>query len=232
MYGIIEVLLGAGILKHTGVRPRGLFSKLYTQVPGMRDLMGYLGGVGATRENLRALLEAGESPCIFPGGVREVAKRKGEQYQLFWGESVTFARMAVEYGYSITPVAIMGPEHAYTIVWDANDILNSPPLRLLRRYGLLSRLTGSRVKLEDLPIPPISRGIGPTAIPRPERCYISICPPLDTQSYRGREGDKGAMLELREQVAGAIRDELKQLEKRRDEDPDKGMLRTLLTRHG
>jgi hypothetical protein len=33
---------------------------------------------------------------VYPGGGREVAKRKGEKYQLLWKERVGFARLAIE----------------------------------------------------------------------------------------------------------------------------------------
>ncbi|XXT18877.1 lysophospholipid acyltransferase family protein [Sorangium sp. So ce429] len=233
LYGTFDVLLAAGIFKHTGVLPRGMFTKVYAHVPLWRDFLNYLGCVEATREQLRALLEAGESPCVTPGGVREVAKRKGEQYQLFWGNRLGFVQLAVEYGYPLTPVAIMGPEHAYTILWDANDIMSSPPFKLMQRLGILERLgVGGKTPLSDVPIPPLARGLGPTLLPRPERCYISVCDPIETLSYRGREGDKEAMLELRGRVQSAIERELRQLEKKRSDDQDKGTLRKLLTRFG
>jgi 1-acyl-sn-glycerol-3-phosphate acyltransferase len=50
-------------------------------------------------------MEDGRSILVFPGGGREVTKRRGEKYRLIWGERMGFARMAIECGYPIVPVA-------------------------------------------------------------------------------------------------------------------------------
>jgi hypothetical protein len=36
---------------------------------------------------------------VFPGGGREVTKRKGEAHKVIWKERTGFARMAIEHGY-------------------------------------------------------------------------------------------------------------------------------------
>lgn len=37
-----------------------------------------------TPENCAALMQAGQSILVFPGGGREVMRRKGEAYRLIW----------------------------------------------------------------------------------------------------------------------------------------------------
>ena len=39
-------------------------------------------------------MAAGESVLLFPGGVREAYKRKGEEYRTFWPEEPEFVRMS------------------------------------------------------------------------------------------------------------------------------------------
>ena len=54
-------------------------------------------------EYCAALMEAGQHILVFPGGGREVMRRKGEAYQLIWKQRTGFARLAIEHGYDIIP---------------------------------------------------------------------------------------------------------------------------------
>ena len=65
-------------------------------------------------------MKAGENILLFPGGAREVAKRKGEAYQLVWKKRLGFVRLAVEHSYRILPFASVGQEDAFSIILDAN----------------------------------------------------------------------------------------------------------------
>ena len=63
---------------------------------------------------------------VYPGGGREVAKRKGESYKLIWKERMGFARLAIEHGYTIVPFAAVGAEEAVDIVLDGDNPLMAP----------------------------------------------------------------------------------------------------------
>jgi 1-acyl-sn-glycerol-3-phosphate acyltransferase len=54
---------------------------------------------------------------VFPGGGREVTKRKGQQYQLIGKNCEGFAVMAIEQGYPIIPFASVGTNTAWTYSW-------------------------------------------------------------------------------------------------------------------
>ena len=54
------------------------------------------GMVRGTRDNVRALMRSRQTILVFPGGAREVNKRRGQQYQLLWRERIGFARLALE----------------------------------------------------------------------------------------------------------------------------------------
>jgi hypothetical protein len=73
---------------------------------------------------------------VFPGGGREVFRRKSEQYKLFWKNRTGFARMAIRYGYPIVPFAQVGAADAFDILVDANEVMASPLGTLLERSGI------------------------------------------------------------------------------------------------
>lgn len=50
---------------------------------------------------------------LFPGGAREVNKKVGQEYQLFWKESPDFVRLAARCGAIIVPFAAVGADDAY-----------------------------------------------------------------------------------------------------------------------
>ena len=56
---------------------RSLGGHLHFRVPLWRDLLARFGTVDGRPENCEALMRAGESIVVFPGGAREVFKHKG-----------------------------------------------------------------------------------------------------------------------------------------------------------
>lgn len=53
------------------------------------------------------------SQLLFPGGAREVNKKVGQEYQLFWKESPDFVRLAARCEAIIVPFAAVGADDAY-----------------------------------------------------------------------------------------------------------------------
>ena len=87
MFGMIDAPpMADDIIRHTGRLPRGLAEHAHYALPGWRDMLTWGGAVRGTRDNCRALFAAGELVLVYPGGGREVAKRKGEKYRLIWKE--------------------------------------------------------------------------------------------------------------------------------------------------
>ncbi len=226
IYGLVDIPVFATEMHRAhDVFLRGLADRNHFMVPGWRNTMASLGAVVGTRENCAALMEQREHILVFPGGGREVMKRKGERYKLIWKNRTGFARMAIRYGYPILPFASVGVEDAFDIWIDADDVLASPIGQLLTRAGL----TGNLLR-DGEAIPPLARGLGLTMLPRPERLYFGILPPIDTTSYAGREDDDRAVLELRDRVRDAIRDEIARLQEVRRNDHEAGFLRRLINR--
>ncbi|HBO91757.1 MAG TPA: acyltransferase [Gammaproteobacteria bacterium] len=227
IYGVIDVpLFLAQIYRERGVLVRALANHQHYDIPLWRDVLDRTGGVEGTRENCSALMQRGEHVLVFPGGAREVSKRKGEQYQLTWKRRTGFCSMAIQHGYNILPFAVVGPDDMYDIVLDAEDILQSPVGKLLKKAGLLEKkglLRGGDI------IMPLTRGLGLTALPRPERFYFAIGDEIEVSPYQGKENDQDALFELRDEVAFSIQDIIGELLTIRENDIDKGLFRKLLT---
>jgi 1-acyl-sn-glycerol-3-phosphate acyltransferase len=208
--------------RRRGVRVRSLADHAHFALPGWRDLLTGLGAVRGTRENCAELMRAGEPVLVFPGGAREVFKRRGQRNQLLWGDRLGFARMAIEHGYPIVPFAAVGGDDTYDVVLDTDGRVGAP-LRVLTR-----RLTG-RTDLGTLVI----RGLGPTLIPRPERFYFSFGTPVETKCWAGLHESAEAQQAVRDLVKAEIEHRLELLIAERERDPYRALrprLRKLTTR--
>lgn len=212
LYGILDVpLLVEFIAKHHGVHLRSLGDRGHFLVPLWREWLTSNGMVLGSPENCDALMEAGESVLVFPGGAREVMRRKNEGYQLIWKKRLGFVRMAIKHNYDIIPFASLGPTECYDILVDADDIHNSTAVnKLLGLFNKKEAFRGGDV------FPPISRGLGLSPIPRPQRFYFSFG---DRISTAGLDiNDEQVLWRVREQVAGSINQQLTDLQHYRKED--------------
>jgi 1-acyl-sn-glycerol-3-phosphate acyltransferase len=219
IYGLDVPMVCLEIYDKTGREVRGLGDHNHFLIPGWRDLLRRYGGVDGTRENCARLFEAGEQVLVFPGGGREVMKRKGEKYHLIWKHRVGFAQMAIQHGVPIVPFASIGIEDMVEIVFDANDLLDSTVGRLLRGLGVAKQPWFRNGEI----LPPIARGrgLGPLPIARPERLYLHFAPPIDTKRLAGLHEDRDACFALRVQVEQTIEDGMARLQERREHDPER-----------
>lgn len=205
---------------------RPLVDNMHYTLPGWRDIGDRLGGfVRGTRDNCLAMMRAGEHIVVYPGGGRETCKRKGEKYALTWKKRTGFASMAIEMGYDIVPVAQVGPDDAYDILIDADDVLNSPLGQWLKERGITDRY----LKGGDS-IPPLVRGIGPTLIPRPEKHYYAFGERISTKEYAGRAKDDEALWEVRGLVETRLEILITRLRIQKLEDGDDNPIRAFLNR--
>src|SRR5205085_1291353 len=91
LYGILDsALLFDMLYRERGILLRGLGEHLHFKIPLWGPLLARFGVVDGTRANCDALLAAGECTLVFPGGAREVARRKNEKYPLHWKERMGF----------------------------------------------------------------------------------------------------------------------------------------------
>lgn len=226
-YGLLDVpLLIEHLYVRHGVLLRSLGDRSHFSVPLWRDYLTRSGMVLSTPENCDALMHAGESVLVFPGGAREVWRRREEQYTLIWKRRLGFVRQAIKHGYDIIPFASVGPDDCYTVLVDGNDVLGLPWLRrLLERDELRRLLRGGDM------IPPLGVGIGPTLMPRPERFYFGFGDRIPTVHLSGQDQDEQVLWGMREQVADTINGLVRQLSVLREDDRAAGWgwLRRALT---
>ncbi|MBV9311218.1 MAG: acyltransferase family protein [Solirubrobacterales bacterium] len=214
VFGLLDLpLMIEGIRRERGRFVRGLADHAHFAVPAWRDLLVRLGAVRGTRENCRTLLAAGEAVLVYPGGGREVAKRKGEAYHLIWKQRMGFARMAIEAGCPIVPFGAVGAEDSYDILIDADSAVLAPIRGLVNQVG-------GRWEL----VWPIAKGVGLTALPRPERFYFAFGEPLSTTAWAGRHEDQPALRAVRDRTRKLVEGRIAFLLEQREQDPDRDLL--------
>lgn len=77
-YALLDApLLVAEVWKRRRIVVRGLGELAHYAVPVWRDALGAGGMVRGTRDNVRALMRDRQTILVFPGGGREVYKRRG-----------------------------------------------------------------------------------------------------------------------------------------------------------
>jgi len=205
-----------GLKERTGVWLRGLADNVHFKVPYWRELFLGSGAVAGNPDNFRALMAIGAHVIVFPGGVGEVFKRKGEQYKLRWKERLGFARLAIEAGCPIIPFSAVGADDSYSILLGSDEIMKVPGVSALtKRLGLKTDYIG------------LYRGLGLTALPRPERYYFRFGPAIDTARWHGEVNDDNAWA-LRREVETAIEGGLEVLLEQRAQDPKRRFRNRLL----
>ena len=100
-----------------------LADHVHFKVPLWKNLVQGMGGVDGVRETARIAMQQGYSILVFPGGGREVSKRKGEAYQLIWKERYGFLKLAQEFNYDIAPLVALGGDEIFDLALDANQLL-------------------------------------------------------------------------------------------------------------
>lgn len=215
---------GAEVYLQKGLMLRALADSNHFKIPVWRDIISQNFGITeASRQNCADLMREKQSVVVYPGGTREICKKKGEEYILKWSDRKGFVRMAMEYGYDIIPVAAVGAEEAFTIIEDANDILNSPFGKFLKFIGVAEKY----FKNGEL-MPPVVRGIGDTIIPRPAKLYFSFGKRISTAKYKAKFEDAETQEMIKAKVEQALHSQFKELFEIRNNDTDRSKWRRLL----
>lgn len=216
---------GAELYLQKGVMVRALADSMHFKIPVWRDwITDKLGVLEASRENCHAVMKNKQSLVVYPGGTREVCKKKGEKYVLKWTDRRGFVRMAMQHGYDIIPVAAVGAEEAFTIVKDANDILKSPLGKFLKMIGVAEKY----FKNGEL-MPPVVSGVGGTIIPRPVKMYFSFGKRISTKQYKKEFENIELQDEIKKKVEESLLGQFEKLFAIRDNDRDRSKWRRLLT---
>tara|TARA_R110001592_G_scaffold229659_5_gene486341 strand:+ start:1560 stop:2336 length:777 start_codon:yes stop_codon:yes gene_type:complete len=224
-YGMIDIpLMQAEIYNASGIWLRGMTDHLHYRLPPWARFLERQGAFRGTRELCHQAMERGDNILLFPGGGREVMKRQGEEYTLIWKQRLGFVRLASQHGYPIQPFASVGADDVWDILWDAGHWQRG------RLKPLLKRLPLWDLAKQGEEIPPLVRGIGLSAVPRPEPFYFLLGEPISTESYQGLENDDDAMMALRDQIAEAVRGLIEEGQQLRDGAAKGSMLRRLLNK--
>lgn len=219
MGGLDVPLIMAELWERKGVVFHTLGDRIHFGLPGWRELVESFGVIEGSPENCRQAMREGKSIAVFPGGAREVMKRRSERYKLVWGDRVGFARMALETGYPVVPFASVGADDCFDILLDGDDVLRSPIGGLVGRYH----------PRPDF-LPPVLRGVGLSWIPRPERFYFYFGEPIpsDPALYGGDHTSPEACRRLRDVVKQAVEHGIALLLEERRADPQRRLRDRLL----
>ncbi len=196
------------VRRELGVRVRPLAERGMGEARGLgRDLIAAYGGVVGHPDSARELMRHNETVLVYPGGAREIAKFKGEEYRLSWEGRSGFARVAIESDYSIVPVGLVGGDDVYQSLFARDSTWGRLNL------SLSERLSGRA----DMAMPLI-RGVGPTLIPRPQRMYLAFGEPISTT--RPARTNAATWLEtVRETTRDSLENILADLQVVRADDP-------------
>jgi 1-acyl-sn-glycerol-3-phosphate acyltransferase len=161
------------IVRRTERIPRAIADHFVPKLPLVSTFFARLGVVNGTRANVATLLARGELIVIFPEGVRGVAKRFRDRYQL-QGWSVGFAELALRYRAPVIPAAIIGSEESWPLLGKLRvRAFGSPylpipatplplPVHYHIRYGTALQLDEGRAP-DDADTPPFVAAAAETA---------------------------------------------------------------------
>ena len=133
---------------------------MHFHVPVWKEVVKRVGGVDGVQEYAREAMQQGYSILVFPGGGREVIKRKGEAYQLMWKQRYGFLKLAQEFNYDIAPFVALGGDEVFDLGFDVNVLLKQKWFKKL----LSNPKIGSFLRQGDV-IPSIPSHIIPKRIP-------------------------------------------------------------------
>lgn len=92
--------------------------------------------------------------------------------------------------------------------------------------GLVLKATGLADKLirNGESVVPVARGLGLSAIPKPERFYFGLGAPIETRHLKGRHDDEATLRALRDQVRDAVEAQIAAMKAYRQDDPKRGIV--------
>ncbi len=197
--GMDVPLLIETIFEQSGLFPRGLCHYMYWYIPGVKQFSQRRGAVQGNRKDCARCMAAEHPLLVYPGGGLEFCKSKdAPKYELYWERRKGFAQMAIQYGYTIVPVSIVGPEDMFSIWFDF-------PL------DRIAQCFGCKPLGHNLPI------VKPWKIKR-QRVYFKFGEPVFTWYMQGDRSDENVDF-IHQQTHGQVREGIQQLLEFRQTDP-------------
>ena len=224
LFALDGLVLHPLMLTQYGRYLRAMGDKFLFANEGVASYVMKRGATMGHPEVCKALMADGQDILVFPGGAHEAVKKASDMYQLQWKERYGFVRLAAEYGYTIMPFGMVGPDEFYSHFIEGDELPDSAIGQLLKRLGLLDENTRPDT------IPPIPLGALGTLLPKPKPCYVGFGEPISLADYEGKKLTKGQLKRIRGDVAEQIELQLAELlmlrEQSRRED---GLLRRILS---
>lgn len=182
-----------------------LANHMHFHIPIWKEMVKRVGGVDGVQAYARQAMQQGYSILVFPGGGREVIKRKGEAYQLIWKQRYGFLKLAQEFGYDIAPFVALGGDEVFELGFDVNMLLKQKWFnKILSNPKIGSFLRNGEV------IPSIPKHIIPKRIP----FYFKFMPRLSIDQIENMED----MIQFRDDLQQLIYAEIEALKVYRESD--------------
>ncbi|GAB5414510.1 MAG: hypothetical protein Cons2KO_21130 [Congregibacter sp.] len=219
LFGLDGLVILPILLREHGRFLRPMGDKFLFSNPRVATTLLRRGATMGHPDVARALMQHEHDILVFPGGAHEAVKPSTARYELQWKERLGFVRLAAEYGYTIVPFGLVGPDEFYEYLLDSKAVT-----KYLQRLGLWS--DGMRADA----VPPLLRGSFGSLLPRPQACYLSFGPPLALPAPSKRPASKQKLLHWRDTVAGRIETEIAAMLRLREQQRgDQSLLRRLAT---
>ena len=184
---------------------KGLGDKSLFANPYYAAVAHAMGGVSGQAAIVERLMARGDDLLLYPGGAYESVKPPEARYQLQWKQRYGFVRLAAGAGYTVVPVASVGPDEYYDHAISSESLVNSPLAHWLIKAGVLP------AELRTDLVPPIPTGLLGGPLPKPKSTYFAIGKPIDLSEYKGVELSTRKLSALRKKFASAIESEISRL---------------------
>ena len=184
---------------------KGLGDKSLFANPYYAAVAHAMGGVSGQAAIVERLMARGDDLLLYPGGAYESVKPPEARYQLQWKQRYGFVRLAASAGYTVVPVASVGPDEYYDHAISSESMVNSPLAHWLIKAGVLP------ADLRTDLVPPIPTGLLGGPLPKPKSTYFAIGKPIDLSEYKGVELSTRKLSALRKKFASAIESEISRL---------------------
>ena len=206
IYGVLDspILIDYLFNEHK-IAVVSLADHMHFHIPIWKEVVKRVGGVDGIQEYAKEAMRQGYSILVFPGGGREVIKRKGEAYQLIWKQRFGFLKLAQEFGYDIAPFVALGGDEVFDLGFDVNVLLKQKWFNQL----LSNKKIGSFLREGEV-IPSIPKHIIPKRIP----FYFKFMPRLSIDQIETMED----MIQFRDELQQHIYHALDELKLQREQD--------------
>ena len=184
---------------------KGLGDKTLFANPHYAAIAHAMGGVSGQAQIVERLMARGTDLLLYPGGAYESIKPPEARYQLQWKARYGFVRLAAAAGYTIVPIASVGPDEYYDHAISSETLMNSSPVKYLMKIGMLP----SDIRA-DL-VPPIPTGVWGGPLPKPKTTYFAIGKPISLAPHKGVNLTTRQLSALRRRIAKAIEGEISKL---------------------